>query len=175
MKEYSSGNFTYIPSDERLLTAELESNESLSRLLNAQIGNDWPPGEYDRNAIEYFLEQHKLKGSQSEGWFGWYVLAETEESKRELIAAAGYFGPPDEEGSVEIGYSIVESRRGKGAATEIVGFLVKNAFQDPRVLVIKARTTSDNPGSIKVLERNRFLLERKEEHSGTLSFILKKY
>lgn len=174
MKEYCSGSFIYIPADVNLLKAELESNETLSAILNAQIGNYWPPGEYDRNAIEYFLEQLQKYGAQSEGWFGWYVLSAIESSKRELIAAAGYFGPPDGEGSVEIGYSIVDDWRGRGAATEIVGFLVKKAFQDPRVSLIRARTTEDNPGSIKVLERNGFSLSGKGEDPGSLLFFLKK-
>lgn len=174
MKEYSSGSFIYIPADVNLLKAELESNESLSALLNARIGSDWPPGEYDRNAIEYFLEQFQKYGARSEEWFGWYVISAIESSQRELIAAAGYFGPPDGEGSVEIGYSIVEGWRGKGAATEIVGFLVKNAFQDTRVSLIKARTSRDNPGSIKVLERNGFSPAGEGEDPGSLSFSLKK-
>ncbi len=174
MKEYKSGRFTFIPSDLELLKSELESNQSLSSRLRAFVFESWPPGEYDRNAIEYFIEKLRLKGPAAEGWLGWYVLAETDSGKRDLIAAAGFFGPPDEEGSVEIGYSIVEEWRGKGAATEIVEFLVKTAFGYEYVNLIKARTSKDNAASIKVLQKNGFFLSGSGEEPDSLIFHLKK-
>ncbi|WP_254244975.1 hypothetical protein [Hymenobacter sp. BRD67] len=40
-----------------LLTAELHKPQYFSTLLGAVLPTDWPPGEYDRDAMEYFLEK----------------------------------------------------------------------------------------------------------------------
>jgi len=40
-----------------LLIAELTSRWKLGAALNAIVPEDWPPGEYDRDAIEFFYER----------------------------------------------------------------------------------------------------------------------
>ena len=47
------------------------------------------------------------------------------------VGGIGIFGPP-EDGRVEIGYGIVESRRGRGYATEAARALVQHALGLPR-------------------------------------------
>lgn len=83
-----------------------------------------------------------------------------------MIGAGGYFGPPDEEGSVEIGFSIMPAWRNSGYATELTGMLIKNAFNDIRVRKVIAHTTSENPASRKVLEKSGFTCMGMDEESG---------
>ena len=40
-----------------LLTAELHKPQYFSVLLGAVVPADWPPGDYDREAMQYFLEK----------------------------------------------------------------------------------------------------------------------
>ena len=87
--------------------AELEAPELLAALLNAQVEPGWPPGEYDRDAQMYFRDRLGENGSSVVGWYGWYaVRREKSDQPSVLIGAGGFIGPPDEEGEVEIGFSM---------------------------------------------------------------------
>jgi RimJ/RimL family protein N-acetyltransferase len=79
----------------------------------------------------------------------------TREPTPTLVAGAGYLGPP-EDGTVEIGYSVVAEARGAGFATEIVEALVRHAFESDAVQRVVAETTATNAASQRVLERNGF-------------------
>ena len=72
-----------------------------------------------------------------------------------LVGTTGFFGPPDEAGEVEIGYSVCRSERRRGIATSAVAELCALAIAGG-CASIRARTTADNVGSISVLEHNGF-------------------
>lgn len=139
------------------ISAEMESPEHLVRLLETHVEPGWPPGEYDRDAQEFFGCRLKEEGASGVGWYVWYAVRREEECQPSiLVGAGGYFGPPSEEGEVEIGFSIMPSLRGHGYATEMTEALVLNAFRDLRVQKVVARTTPDNKASVKVLMRAGF-------------------
>ncbi len=157
LKKYSTERLDLIAADLELVNAELNSINDLAKLLNAKVGNDWPPGEYDRGAQEYFKDQFIKYGEKIIGWQGWYaVKSETQNEPPILIAAAGYFGPPSESGDIEIGFSVCPLYHGNGYATEIVNALIEIAGKDRRVKRIIARTTENNRASRKVLEKTGF-------------------
>ncbi len=138
------------------LKMEIESPSLLGAALFADVPADWPPGEYDADAMEYFLEQLETRGAEAAGWLGWYAVAHATESRpATLVGSGGFMGPPDGEGMVEIGYSVSEHWRGQGFATEMVSAFVDRA-RDAGVRRVTARTTASNPPSIAVLERNGF-------------------
>ena len=134
------------------LEAELQDPPVLAALLGVRIPEGWPPGEYDRHAMAYFHARLSADPGQV-GWYGWYAITLSQPAT--LIAGAGYLGPP-KAGTVEIGYSVVPSARGKGYATEIVQALVANAFADPAVTAVIAHTDDLNPASTRVLLRCGF-------------------
>ena len=135
--------------------AELQDRSALARLIGAGVPEEWPPGEYDRDAQEFFRTQFESDDSLV-GWLTWYAIARNERGEREaLVAGAGFMGPPAE-GTVEIGYSVVEWARGRGYATEIVNALVAHAFRHPAVEEVVAHTTDANVASTKVLLRCGF-------------------
>lgn len=157
IKVHSTERLDLIASNLELITAELCSNIELEKLINAKVSQNWPPGEYNRNAQEYFRDQFALYGNELTGWLGWYAVKRALRNKpAELIAAAGFFGLPDEYGDVEIGYSVEDQYQGKGYATEIVDALVKIAANDKRVKRVIARTSDNNKASVKVLEKAGF-------------------
>jgi RimJ/RimL family protein N-acetyltransferase len=68
------------------------------------------------------------------------------------IGGIGFFGPPDADGAVEIGYGIVPSMRRRGLATAAVRHLLRVAAEHG-VTVVRADTTPENHASIGVLRR----------------------
>jgi RimJ/RimL family protein N-acetyltransferase len=140
-----------VPATAELLRLELDDPPSFATRLNAQLPSDWPPGEYDRDAIQFFLERTIAGGDSAAGWYGWYLLLDRRERGGSfLVGCGGYLGPPDEAGRVEIGYSICERWRGQGLAGEVVTELVENAGRRG-AQTVQAHAHPDNAASIAVL------------------------
>lgn len=153
------------------IRTELESPQRLSVLLAAQVSSAWPTGEYDRDAMEFFRARLEEGGTEVEGWYAWYAVRKADaQGSRALVGAGGYFGPPDSEGVVEIGYSVLPEWRRMGYASEIVQALLERAFSHPQVKKVIAHTTESNQASIGVLLRCGFLETGVRKEAGTLYF-----
>jgi [ribosomal protein S5]-alanine N-acetyltransferase len=74
----------------------------------------------------------------------------------EVIGDIGFHGPPDDSGTVEIGYSVVEQYRGRGLVGESAVAICELAWSSPEVNRIIARTDSDNEPSAGVLRHAGF-------------------
>jgi [ribosomal protein S5]-alanine N-acetyltransferase len=154
------------------LDAELESPEALGHLLHAHVPEGWPPGEYDRPAIEFFRSRLS-ENPEAAGWYGWYAVRKGDAAEPAVVVGAGgYFGPPDVDHTVEIGYSIVPAFQGRGYATEMVRALVDRAFSVPGIVRVIAHTNQENKASIKVLEHCGFSLIGPGREEGTILFAL---
>ncbi len=139
------------------LRTELAEASQLGALLGAGVPASWPPGEYDRDAMAYFLSQYEIRGPNAIGWYGWYAVRRAEgASLAQLVGAGGYFGPPSSEGTVEIGYSIADEARGQGYGTELALALADRALRHSRVRRVIAHVAPDNVASHRVLERAGF-------------------
>jgi len=151
-----------------LVSADLESHESLARLLNAVVPENWPPDLYERQAMRYALEQ--LRGSAEQvGWSFWYLLSSSA-GPRELLGICGFKGRPDESGSVEIGYSILDQYRSNGFATEAVARLLIWAFGHQNVREVCAETLPYLRQSIRVLEKNGFTFTGPGSEHGVIQY-----
>ena len=136
----------------------LTDKAALAEALNVTVPDGWPVSP---EVQPIFRDMLKIDPSA----FGWLGYAAILRSERLVIGDIGFLGPPDPAGNVEIGYSVVAERRGRGYATEMIGILARRAFDDDRVHRITAHTDSDNEASMKVLEKNGF------ERAGTSSFL----
>jgi RimJ/RimL family protein N-acetyltransferase len=71
------------------------------------------------------------------------------------VGGIGFFGPPDADGGVEIGYGLVPAARGRGlavaAVTEVLAIAAAHG-----VKVVRASTEPSNLPSSRVLERSGF-------------------
>lgn len=153
-----SPRLLFVAASPALLQAELSSTNELARMLNVAIPADWPPGEYDQDAMHFFLDQLVTGGPDVAGWYSWYVVAyPTGNKPATLVAGAGYFGPPNAFGVLEIGYSVSAGWQRRGLATEIVTTLVGQGWQHLQVKQIIAHTLPENVASIGVLTKNGFL------------------
>lgn len=152
-----SPRLLFVAGSPDLLIAELQSTSALAKMLNVTIPTDWPPGEYDKDAQEFFLSQLSKEGSAGPGWYSWYVILYPSTDRRAtLVASAGYFGPPDNTGTVEIGYSVSEQWRRYGIATELIGVIANHALGLEHVKRVIAHVRPDNHASGKALLKNGF-------------------
>jgi RimJ/RimL family protein N-acetyltransferase len=142
------------PATQALLRLELDDKAAFAAHFGVSLPPDWPPGEYDRDAIQFFLEKTIEGGPEAVGWYGWYAFLKGSEPAA-LIGCGGYLGPPDEAGCVEIGYSICEQWRGQRLAKELVQALVERAWAQGATKIV-AHTTEAKPASIAVLRRCGF-------------------
>ena len=55
-KTLQSDRLTLIASTLAHIRTELESPEQLATMLNAVVSTEWPTGEYDRDAMEFFRQ-----------------------------------------------------------------------------------------------------------------------
>lgn len=155
----------------RHVEAKLEGPRSLAALLGAEVPASWPPGEYDQNAQEYFQGRLAAASPADAGWFGWYAITACEPFELPtLVAAAGFLGPPDADGTVEIGYSVIPEATGRGFSTEAVRALGKWATGSGAARVI-AHTTRTNEASVAVLRHCGFVEDGPGTEPGTIRFV----
>ncbi len=171
MLRIDSPRLTLVAATLRHLEAELTGPLSLGALLGAEVSASWPPGEYDRNAQEYFQGRLAAASPADAGWFGWYAITAHEPfTSPTLVAAAGFLGPPDADGTAEIGYSVLPEVTGRGFATEAVRALGTWAIGNGAARVI-AHTTRANQASIAVLARCGFVEDGPGAEPGTFRFV----
>jgi RimJ/RimL family protein N-acetyltransferase len=138
------------------LDAEEQSPHALGEMLGVAVPQAWPPAYHDAGVRGWFRAQ--LEGNPAAAkWLGRYVVA-TIDGHPTLVGTAGYKGPPDANGAVEIGYSIVEAYHRRGIGLAMVRQLVDAAFADPHVQCVRAETPLTFEASRGLLERSGFAL-----------------
>jgi RimJ/RimL family protein N-acetyltransferase len=137
----------------RLLMVELGVEEAVA-LVDGRggSGRTWAPGYPDDGALVAagFVMTAAKHGRDLES-FGTYEIIRRRDGA--VIGAAGFFGPPDETGSVRVGYGLAESARGHGYATEALRGLLDWARGQDGLTCVVADTTRTNQASQRVMER----------------------
>ncbi len=87
----------------------------------------------------------------------WLVRVVVLEPSGVVIGHAGFHGPPDADGAVEIAYTIAPEHRGNGYAHEVLAALVEEATMHPNVNLVRASIRPDNASSLSVIRRGGFL------------------
>jgi len=150
------------PATAEILRADLAGAAALSRALGARVPGDWPPDLYDSGAIGWTLRSLEADPGAAR-WLGYYFLRTTSDPAV-LIGVGGFKGPPDDDGAVEVGYSIVAGERRRGYATEAVRGFLAYAFADARVRRVRAETLPQLIASIGVLEKVGMTLVARYRH-----------
>ena len=167
MLELRSRRLRLVAATAASVRSELEEPSRLRGFVGATVPAEWPP-ETLREALPQFLEWHAEHPDWS-GWLGWYAIRVDTEAPL-LCGSAGFMGPPDRNGMVEIGYSVLPAHQGQGLATEMVGMLVSWACAHAGVRCVEAETTLDNRASIRVLERAGFLRVTVDDTTGSVRY-----
>jgi ribosomal-protein-alanine N-acetyltransferase len=74
-----------------------------------------------------------------------------------VVGKAGFHGPPDEHGMVEVGYAIVPELRRRGYARAALEALLQRAGREPAVRVVRASVSPDNAASLGLIRQYGFV------------------
>jgi ribosomal-protein-alanine N-acetyltransferase len=144
---------------ERLLLCPMTA-EHVAAVTSGRRLPHWAPGypsEGDRRIAELLERQGVPAGPDQV--FGHRLVVERETGQ--VVGGIGLKGAPTD-GRVELGYGIVESRRGRGYATEAAQAMVSMALELPGVTEVVAGADPANVASVRVLERAGFILESQD-------------
>jgi len=133
-----------------LIEIELSGAGKLAAAFNAEV-SAWPPPLNDENSLLWTVNKLRSNPEQA-GFYVWYVVL-TENHARRLVGLVAFKGPPDENGSVETGYSVVEEFQKRGIGTEATHALIEWAFQHPEIQEVTAETYPELHASIRVMQR----------------------
>ncbi|AGZ42569.1 GNAT family N-acetyltransferase [Actinoplanes friuliensis] len=81
----------------------------------------------------------------------WIARAVVAEPEQVVIGHAGFHGPPDADGMVEVAYSVAPAYRRRGFAKEMLAALIARAETDPRVRVVRASISPENAASLATI------------------------
>lgn len=167
---------TLVPATVASLRAELDHTdgpEALAGILGVDVPEEWPPELYDRGAIQWVLERIQ-DGAVGDDWMLHYVVLGRPGDRGLAVGAAGYKGAPTDEGTVEIGYGILEQFQRRGLASEAVRGLIENAFEYAEVERVVAETLPGLTPSIGVLEKLGFSLLGAGSEEGVIRYALER-
>lgn len=180
-----------IPATPALAQAELRDISAFSELLGAAIPGEWPPDELS-DARVLFLCLLEANPAWI-GWLGWYAVELGADDggpggfvlpsepgvdpvsggpplrPATLIGSVGFKGPPDADGAVEIGYSVLPSYQNRGLATEMTAALVEWAAVRGARLV-QAHVRPHHQASTRVLQKLGFRDTGTRDESGAMLF-----
>lgn len=146
-------HLTLIPSAAEHLLALIEGPEQFERLAGLRVVPElrgfltsddvspaWLAALHQAHGVDPwrhgFFVQHRASGA--------------------VIGSAGFKGPPDSTGMVEIAYGVVPAFEGRGYATEAAAALVRFASASGAVRLIRAHTRPEPNASTRVLEKCGF-------------------
>nr|WP_042193476.1 GNAT family protein [Kibdelosporangium sp. MJ126-NF4]CEL20632.1 acetyltransferase, GNAT family [Kibdelosporangium sp. MJ126-NF4]CTQ89544.1 acetyltransferase, GNAT family [Kibdelosporangium sp. MJ126-NF4] len=87
----------------------------------------------------------------------WVTGAIWDENRQVTVGRAGYHGPPDAVGMVEIGYAVDPEYRRRGYARAVLEALLRRAAREPDVRVIRVTITPDNEASYRLVSQYGFV------------------
>ncbi|WP_285728247.1 GNAT family N-acetyltransferase [Psychromicrobium xiongbiense] len=116
---------------------------------------DYPWAD-ELNALRFFL----ASGPRVPEAFGLYRIRRASDGV--AVGGIGFFGPPDDDGAVTLGYGLVPSARGRGLATAALTATLEIA-RAAGARRVQAVTDADNVASQAVLLRCGFSLIRTDE------------
>lgn len=140
-----------------MMEAFLKGNNEIEKLVPYRVAPEYPLDVY-KQFFEYKIERFRRFPNENE-WEGIII------HKRDhtIMGDMGFKGGPNEEGIIDLGYSIVPSYQGNGYATEMGIAMVKWGLRQPHVKKVIATCKPDNFKSIRVLEKIGFQITNKTE------------
>lgn len=158
-----------IGADAALLLAERSSQAELAAALHASMPSSWPPEHHDKDVIEWVLKSLEFL-DPGKPWNMYYIVLRT---PRTVIGTCGFKGPPDQNGCVELGYSVAREFHGSGLATEAVQQLISAAFAGGASEVAAETYPSLTP-SLRVMQKCGMTLTGAGADDGTVRYAIKR-
>jgi RimJ/RimL family protein N-acetyltransferase len=86
----------------------------------------------------------------------WVTGVIWDEQQRMAVGRAGYHGPPDQSGMVEIGYAVDPAYRRRGYARAALEALLRRAAREPQVKTVRVTISPDNVASYQLASQYGF-------------------
>jgi RimJ/RimL family protein N-acetyltransferase len=98
----------------------------------------------------------------------WVTGVVWDPDRRLAVGKAGYHGPPNADGMVEVGYSVDPQYRRQGYARAVLRALVDRAAREPDVRIVRASVSPDNIPSRDLVLSEGFVAvgEQMDEEDG---------
>jgi len=87
----------------------------------------------------------------------WVTGVIWDEERRVAVGRAGFHGPPDERGMVEVGYAVDPAYRRQGYARAALEEILARAAREPAVRIVRASVSPDNAVSRRLIEQDGFV------------------
>ena len=116
-------------------------------VLGIVLPESWPDADDTRH-----LERWRTDMAGENRVAPWRARAITLRSGALMIGHAGFHGPPDDEGAIEIGYTIFPAFRGRGYATEAARRLLDMA-KELGAKTFRASVSPDNAPSLAIVKK----------------------
>jgi RimJ/RimL family protein N-acetyltransferase len=87
----------------------------------------------------------------------WVTGVIWDEQRRLAVGRAGYHGPPDAAGMVEIGYAVDPAHRRRGYARAALEALLQRATEEPQVRTVRVTISPDNLASYELASQYGFI------------------
>lgn len=171
LRVLESDRLTLVAASPDLIDSDLAGTQNLSVALDADVPIEWPPELFSTTVMR--LAQAQLLDPSEQGWSAWYLLLRGS-ARPVLVGLCQFKGRPDPAGSVEIAYSILPGYRNRGFATEAVARLVEWAFGHRNVVQVAAETMPHRTRSIRIMEKNGFVLEGPGSEQGVVRYVLRR-
>jgi len=153
MTDLHSDGVRLTPTTIDRLNLEDASGAALADSLGVAAPASWPP-LFNGPETREWMRRNLLADARNAGWFGWYIIAPID-GVPTLAGAAGYKGPPDANGEVEIGYSVAPEYHRRGIVSVAVRLLCVRAFA-AGVTAVLAETLPSLVASQGVLRKAGF-------------------
>lgn len=134
--------------NQELVLAAMYDRAKLGRILNVKV-----PDEFPNEPVRELVLPLKLNELRQDSTIGQWSGMIIHVLDAIIIGSMGFKQPPDETGTLELGYDIIPKYQGNGYATEMAKALVDWAFDQPGVDRVIAECLSTNIPSIRVLEK----------------------
>lgn len=135
------------------------------QLLGAQIPEQWRGGDWQ------WLGQRPDQAESDPSVVPWLpramlLRAEAGSGGRQpvVVGEAGFHGPPDGDGRVEIGYTVVGEHRRRGYAEEAARALMTWAAADHGITRFRASVSPDNTPSLNLVRKLGFVQVSVDHH-----------
>jgi len=86
----------------------------------------------------------------------WVTGVIWDQQRRMAVGRAGYHGPPDAAGMVEIGYAVEPAHRRHGYARAALAALLRRADDEPQVRTVRVTISPDNVASYRLAAQYGF-------------------
>ncbi len=139
---------------------ELRSNESVSKYLERPLATKLEDARDFIQKIDRII-------AENQGIY-WVVTRKNEDK---LTGTICLFDISKENHSAEIGYELHPDYQGQGIMQEALRCVLSFAFETMKLKSISAFTHAQNLGSLRLLERNRFVF--KEKSGDSVIYVLR--